>query len=191
MERADDEQIVRLCQKNSRVGFEKLFDRYRRYIYVICRRSTRHEQDALDLTQEVLWRIIRSIGSFDPSRPLAPWVRRIAVNACINHARGPNREQSTDFLDPENGVPEPVDDALDRSPERHQAMTEDRRRIGEALSTLPGRERTALILRHMEDRSYAEIAKIMEAPEGSIKTWIFRGRRLLKQKLEDMQIWEV
>lgn len=191
MEKTPDEKIVILCQKNSREGFEMLFDRYRRYVYTICRRSTRHEQDALDLTQEVLWKIVRGIGGFDSKKPLTPWVRRIAVNCCINHARGTEREQPTDFLDPECGFPEAVDEDPAGSPEKHHQMTEDRRRIGEALAALPGLERTAIILRHMEDRSYAEIAKLMDAPEGSVKTWIFRGRRMLKKSLEEMKIWSV
>ena len=186
-----DERIVRLCQKNSREGFELLFDRYRRYIHTICFRSTRNEQDALDLTQDVLWRIVRGIGRFDPKKPLTPWIRRITVNVCINHARAPDREQATDFLDPENGIPEAVDENPDNAPERHHQMTEEKERIGEALANLPGPERTAVILRHMEDRSYAEIARLMDAPEGSVKAWIFRGRRLLKKKLEEMRIWEV
>jgi RNA polymerase sigma-70 factor, ECF subfamily len=189
VDKTPDERIVKLCQKNSREGFEMLFDRYRRYIYTICRRSTRHEQDALDLTQEVLWKIVRSIGGFDSSRPLTPWIRRIAVNCCINHARMPEREQPADFLDPACGIPEAVDADPARSPEQHRQMTEDRQRIGKALASLPGPERTAVILRHLEDRSYSEIAKIMDAPEGSVKTWIFRGRRMLKKELEDMQVW--
>lgn len=191
MDERDDGRIVRLCQKNSREGFELLFDRYRAYVYTICFRSTRNEADALDLTQDVLWRIVRSIGRFDPKKPLTPWIRRITVNVCINHARAPDREQATDFLDPDSGVPEPVDDMPERSPEQHHLMTEQKERIGAALATLPGPERTALILRHMEERSYQEIARLMEAPEGSVKTWIFRGRRLLKKKLEDMGVWGV
>jgi len=186
-----DDRIVRLCQKNSREGFELLFGQYRRYIYTICRRSTRNEQDALDLTQDVLWKIVRNIGRFDPKKPLTPWIRRIAVNVCINHARAPDREQATDFLDPDSGVPEAVDADPERSPEQHHLMSEEKGKIGEALSSLPGPERTALILRHMEDRSYSEIAKLMEAPEGSVKTWIFRGRRMFKKKLEELKIWGV
>ena len=191
MDKADDQKIVRLCQKNRREGFEQLFERYRRYIFTICFRSTRNEQDALDLTQEVLWRIVRSIGRFDAKKPLTPWIRRIAVNVCINHARAPDREQATDFQDTVNGFPEVVDESPERLPEKHRQQSELRERISGALATLPGPERTALILRHMEDRSYQEIARIMEAPEGSVKTWIFRGRRLLKKKLEDMGIWGV
>ena len=191
MDNPGDQTIVRLCQKNRREGFDLLFDRYRRYIYTICFRSTRNEQDALDLTQEVLWRIVRSIGRFDPKKPLTPWIRRISVNVCINHARAPDREQPTNFQDAENGIPEVADEDPDRLPEQHHQRLELRERISEALATLPGPERTALILRHMEDRSYQEIAKMMEAPEGSVKTWIFRGRRLLKKKFEDMKIWGV
>lgn len=191
MDGRDDDRIVRLCQKNSREGFELLFDRYRAYIWTICFRSTRNEADALDLTQDVLWRVVRSIGRFDPRKPLTPWVRRIAVNVCINHARAPDREQPTDFLDPDNGMPEAVDDSVERSPERHHLLSEQKERIGEALAALPGPERTALILRHMEERSYQEIARIMEAPEGSVKTWIFRGRRMLKKQLEAMDVWGV
>jgi RNA polymerase sigma-70 factor (ECF subfamily) len=193
VEKTPDEKIVKLCQKNSREGFEMLFDRYRRYVYTICRRSTRHEQDALDLTQEVLWKIVRGIGGFDSKKPLTPWIRKITVNCCINHARDKEREREypVDFLDPACGIPEAVDEDLARSPERHRQTTEDRQRIGKALASLPGRERTAIILRHMEDRSYAEIAKLMDAPEGSVKTWIFRGRRMLKKELEDMQVWSI
>ncbi len=190
MDTPGDGKIVRLCQKNSREGFELLFGRYRRYIHTICWRSTRNEQDALDLTQDVLWKIVRSIGTFDSRKPLTPWIRRVAINVCINHANAPNRELATDFTNPDNGIPEVVDEDRYRSPERHHQQSEEKQRISEALADLPGPERTALILRHMEDRSYQEIARLMNAPEGSVKTWIFRGRRLLKKRLEEMNIWE-
>lgn len=191
MEYPSDDKIVKMCQKNSREGYELLFDRYRRYIYTICWRSTRNEQDALDLSQDILMRIVKHIGAFDARKPLTPWIRRIAVNVCINFARGPTREILVDYSDPDSGVPDVADSDPMGMPEKKQMMAEDKKMIGEALSKLPGNERTALVLRHMEDRSYAEISSIMQVPEGTVKTWIFRGRRLLKAQLEQMNVWGV
>jgi RNA polymerase sigma-70 factor (ECF subfamily) len=185
-----DGKVVKMCQKNNRQGYEMLFNRYRRYIYTICWRSTGHEQDALDLTQEVLLKIVRNIGSFDSERPLTPWIRRITVNICINFSRGVSREILTDFTDAESAGGNIADENEATMPEQSHIKNENKKMVDDALASLPGKERTVLIMRHMEDRSYAEIAGIMNVPEGTIKTWIFRGRRMLKRALEDMKLWK-
>ena len=82
-----DNELVRLCKKNRREGYELLFKKYQRYIYSICFGFTGVKEDALDLTQEVYFKLYRSMAGFEQGRPLLPWIKRITTNTCLNFVR--------------------------------------------------------------------------------------------------------
>jgi RNA polymerase sigma-70 factor (ECF subfamily) len=63
--------------------------------------------------------------------------------------------------------------------------------VEKAVSTLPPNEKTAVILRHFDERSYDEIAGLMDCPVGTIKTYLYRGRRMLRDRLIKEGLWEV
>ena len=135
----------------------------------------------MDLTQEVYLKIYGAIQSFDESRPLLPWIKRIAVNTCLNH----KRQQRL-----------PVEELLERhqvdegsSPEKVLMRESDHNALQEAITTLPERERMAMVLRHIKGLSYEEVAAAMNCPLGTVKTYLYRGRNTLRRILRDSGVW--
>jgi RNA polymerase sigma-70 factor (ECF subfamily) len=177
-----ERKIVQLCKNGSKEGYELLFHKYRHFIYSVCINYVGSKEDAFDLTQEVFIKLYRNFSKFDDSRPLLPWVKRITVNTCLNHTRGSKEPMRMDDL---------AVTASDRhTPEETVELQATRAELQRAMSELPYRERMAVILRHVQGLSYAAIGETMGCPLGTVKTYIFRGRNILRDKLRIAGILE-
>ncbi len=187
----NDEKIVRLCMKKSREGYRMLYEKFYRYVYSLCYKSTYHHEDALDLVQEVFLKVFSKLESFDPKKPLMPWIRRITINILVNHAnRTPKNVFALDFNDEESQSL--IGSAREEDlPERLIAGKETRGVIEQAVAQLPGNERTAVVLRHFEGKSYEEIARLMDCPLGTVKTYLYRARKVMRDYLKAQGVWEV
>lgn len=126
------------------------------------------------MTQEVFLRVFRSLGSWDASRPLRPWVMSIAVNRCRTHlATRPRLPECVDFL--HETVPGPPDD------DSHELARE----IRQALQCLRLEYRTVFLLFHEQGQPYEEIAQALGRPVGTVKTWLHRARSELLEILRN------
>lgn len=180
--KASEKTVIRLCKQGSKEGYELLFKAYRVFIYTVCLHYVGSKEDALDLTQEVFIKLYRNFDRFDESQPLLPWVKRIAVNTCLNHSRGTKTVMLKDDV--------AVSIADRKSPEDQVLFQSTKSELERALRELPDNERMALVLRHVQGLSYADISEAMRCPLGTVKTYIFRGRNLLREKLRTADILE-
>lgn len=141
---------------------------------------TRDREDALDVAQETVLRLFRSLGRFDAERPLRPWLLSIARNLVRDRwRRGRNRqpvELEADLL---------VDVSEAGDPERRLRRLELQRRVWRALAELPEDAREIVVLRDYRDCSYAEIAEILEIPLGTVMSRLHRARARLARSLRD------
>lgn len=163
---------------------------FERPIYRLCYRFLRNEDDALDCTQETFLKAIGAFDSFQEGKPLLPWLRRIATNTCLNYIRQRDRTTSLEDDQEEGGsweerLPAPAD--VPGEAEAHILQTW----LDEQMKMLPAMYRMALVLRHVEDLSYQEIADQLGVPIGTVKTYLFRGRSILKRKLAEYMRQEV
>lgn len=189
-----DQKIIKLCKKNKREGFELLFKKYERYIYSICYSYTYSQQDALDLVQEIFLRIYRNFEKVDERKPVSPWIKKIAVNTCINFKRDNKNkasELSINSITGENNVT--LEDVV---PDK--GFTEDKvvyldtkKTLEESIRELPEEVKMAVLLRHIKGLSYNEIAELMSCPVGTVKTYLFRGKKILKESLVKKGVWEM
>lgn len=172
-----DEQIVTLCQRGRQEGFARLLLVYQEQVYRRAYSFVHQRDDALDLTQEVFLKVIRSIDSFTPGRPLWPWLRRITTNVSLNFLRDRPALLS---LDGTPDLPEPAggDDPLEAT-----VAAWNWNQIQTAMGRLPPLLRMAIVLHHMEGLSYEEVARAMEIPLGTVKTYLYRARRILRTEL--------
>lgn len=186
-----EQKIIKLCKKNKREGFELLFTKYEKYIYKICYSYTYKKEDALDLVQDIFIRIYKSFEKVDPDKPILPWIRKITVNACLNYRRD-NKEPDVSInsgWEEDNSIEESIPGNV--TLEEEVIYMDTKKVLEVSIKELPEDVRMAVILRHIKDMSYNDIAQVMRCPVGTIKTYIFRGRRMLKEKLLQKGIWEV
>jgi RNA polymerase sigma-70 factor (ECF subfamily) len=132
-------------------------------------------EDAQDASQEVWVRVWRNIKGFRGESAFSTWLYRITLNTCLSlrqrEARREKREYGGDEMP---YLPEPPGGEAD--PEAAALSAEHREEIQAALGHVRAEHRAALVLRHMEGLSYAEIATVLEVPDGTAKGWVSRGR---------------
>jgi RNA polymerase sigma-70 factor (ECF subfamily) len=179
-----DELLMRKVARGDLAAFRLLMERWegaaKRYAY----RSFGDYQSAEDAAQETFIRLFRSASRYEPTAKFSTYFYTVLGNLCRDRARAAKRraghgEQVEDVfvLDETVAAPEGL------SPEPRVETEEERLLVREAVSELPEKLREALSLREFEGLSYLEIAAVMQANLGEVKTWIHRGRKRLAHRL--------
>jgi RNA polymerase sigma-70 factor (ECF subfamily) len=130
--------------------------------------------DAQDASQEVWVRVWRNIRNFRGESAFTTWLYRITVNTCLSLRQREARRDERELRDEMPYLPEPA--GGDADPEAAALNVERREQIKAALVHVRAEHRAALVLRHMEGLSYAEIAEVLQVPDGTAKGWVSRGR---------------
>ena len=123
----EDAKLVRGCLRNDSQAVGRLVERFQSDVYGLCCRLLHHRQDAEDVTQEVFFRVFRSLRGWDDARPLRPWIMGIAVNRCRTWiTQRARRPESVDYLQDTAAGP-PADDSGELVREIQDALAELRR----------------------------------------------------------------
>jgi RNA polymerase sigma-70 factor (ECF subfamily) len=181
----EDRELVERCLLKDQKGYQLLLDRYRRPVYGIVRRMVANDEEAQDLAQEAFIRAFRNLEQFDRNRSFSNWLFRIATNLCIDHHRKRKIKTVPLVRTDRDGEEQREMDAPDTgdTPAEEYSDRERGRRLSEVIESLPPLYRVVIQLRHIESRSYDEIAEILELPLGTVKARIHRAHRLLREKL--------
>jgi RNA polymerase sigma-70 factor, ECF subfamily len=171
-------QLIQRAKNGESVAFELISKIYRPTLYQIAMRMLRNADDANDAVQETLVKAFRAIRDFNSDRPLKPWLCRICSNVCIDMVR--SRKHESDPLDQHEYMLCDGADSLSKSAEDSMA----REQVMTAIGRLPAKYRRIIFLRHFRHMDVNEIADELKAPEGTIKSWLFRARGLLKRDLQ-------
>jgi RNA polymerase sigma-70 factor (ECF subfamily) len=171
----DEAALVRSALEGSEKAYTQLMRIHKVSVYNLVLRMVQDRDDAADLTQETFIKAFRSLARFNPEFPFRSWVLKIASNTCLDflRSRRPQHVSTEEVV-----IADPAEDPASRF-----ASGRIRMRIEEAIKTLPENLRAAIVLRHQEGMSYEEIANALEVPIGTVKTWIKRGREMLKSRL--------
>jgi RNA polymerase sigma-70 factor (ECF subfamily) len=176
--------LVARILAGDRTAFEELVSRYHRIVFAIAYRMTGARAEAEDVSQEVFLRVYRSLDRFDPRLPLAPWVRKIAGNASLNHLRHRKVERR---LAAGSTASEEVDSIADPAagPQQRLEQSDRTEKLSRALTALPDNQRLAFTLKYVEGLSLEEIGRAMDTPRNTVKTWLLRARERLRGELAD------
>lgn len=182
-----DYDLVRKAKAGDGRAYDTLVEMYRDAVFNVIYRMVRNKQEAEDLTQETFIKAYNSINSFNETYAFSTWLFKIATNHCIDFFR--KRKLVTHSLD------EPIkykDEEIkheypteEPTVEHKMVASEKSQIIHQAINKLPEKYRMAIILRHHEEKSYEEIAQILDLPLGTVKARIFRAREMLKKYLKD------
>jgi len=186
---ASDTDLVARAAAGEGVCFDQLVERYHRQIANFVFRMVGNYETALDLTQEVFIKVYGSLGRYNPEFKFSTWIYKIASNTAIDYLRKQSVAVTPLYAvsgdDEEFELPIP---AKGPSPERVLERTERSAQIEEAISKLPTRYRELIVLRHVSELSYDEIAEVSGLPLGTVKNRIFRAREAMRKHLIRMGI---
>ena len=182
----EDSTLVARALEGDRKAFEMLVRKYEQPLTSYLGRMTGERETALDFAQEVFVKVYCSLKSYSPAYKFSTWLFKIASNHLIDHWR--KKKIATVSLD------QPVDDGegdllpqvADPGPSvvRKLELAEIRRRIEQALQTVPEALRELFVLRHVNEFSYEEIADIKRLPVGTVKNRVFQAKELLRKRME-------
>jgi RNA polymerase sigma-70 factor (ECF subfamily) len=152
---------------------DRLVDDHYVEVYRLALRLLRDREAAIDLTQDVFYRAVRALPRFRGESTLGTWLYRIT----LNEARRRRRRPSTVGL-------EAAADRADRSAATAELALAhlDAARLHALIAGLPVREREAIVLHYLQGLDVTETAAALGAPENTVKTWLFRGRRRLRER---------
>ena len=188
---ASDPEVAQWAQHGHEPAFRELVRRYERPVFSLLYRMVRDRALAEDLAQETFIKVLNGIKSYNPQFKFSSWIFKIANNAAIDHLR--KRDLDTLSLDgsPHATTPEEMSATalqlgdLGESPLQEVEARELGSAIERAIAKLRPEYRACILLRHVEGHSYEEIARILDLPLGTVKTYIHRGRNELRVYLED------
>ena len=178
----DDTELAHRLARDLDGTFETLVRAHVDRCHAIALRLTGNPHDAEEIAQDALVRAYRALCTYEPERirelRVRPWLATIVLNLCRNRAR--TRTLPSTPLDPlVEADREPRADAAS-DPAGEALRTADRERLAAHLAALPERYRIPVVLRHVDDLSYAELSAVLGRPEGTLKAQVHRGLALLR-----------
>jgi RNA polymerase sigma-70 factor (ECF subfamily) len=178
---AGDRKLVARASRGDVEAFTKLVQEHSTLVHRVALRVLGREE-VQDASQEVWIRVWRNIKGFRGESAFSTWLCRITMNTCLNIRQRESRREEREYGGDEIPyLPEPPGGEAD--PEAATLSAERREEIEAALGYVRAEHRAALVLRHMEGLSYAEIAAVLEVPDGTAKGWVSRGRAAMLMAL--------
>ena len=186
-----ERELVEQVLDGDRDAFLSFIERYERLVKHVVFRMVDDDRDREELCQDVFMRAYRYLDDFRFESKVSTWLARIARNTCLNHLEkkemplyadhAPSADdESPDARAALNRIEDPNEDVADAASDR-----ERRALVREGIKTLSEHYRTALTLYHLEGMSVSQISDIMDNPEGTVKSHLYRGRKKLKNWLLD------
>ncbi len=180
----DDTQLVVASKDGNQEAFSLLVQRYQRRVFNLVFRMLQDYEEASEITQEAFLASWQGLPSFRGEARFSTWLYRIAYNCALKQLELRKRDkalqmalQAEQFLEDETNTRETT----------HLEMLDNQQLIHEQLSLLPAKYRIVLVLRHLQDMTYEEMAEVLTMPVGTIKTHLFRARNLLKARLQSFE----
>lgn len=168
-----DNELVQQCLKGQTKAFEELVLRYQKPVYNTAYRMTKSADDAKDITQLTFIKAFEKLETYNAKYKFFSWIYRIAVNQALNAIRVRDRFSSLD---------QRIDDRI-KTPEDIYEESELNDLIQDALMEMTLDHHAVIVLKHLQNFSYRDIAYILDIPEKKVKSRLFLARQQLKEIL--------
>jgi RNA polymerase sigma-70 factor (ECF subfamily) len=167
----DDAVLVERSLCGDEEGLRSLVQRHQSVVFGLCYRMLGHREDAEDVAQDVLLRMVRNLSRWDATRPFRPWLLTIAANRCRTALERRTRRPT----------PSEVVESLAADEIGTDDLAEE---LQVALAQLRDEYRACVVLFYQQELSLAEVAEVLQCPSGTVKTWLHRARRELAECLQ-------
>lgn len=176
-----EQALVDNILSGNRDAFRDFMSQYQSLVAHVVYRMVPNEADRQDVCQDVFVKAYRNLDGFQFEAKLSTWLARIAYNTALNHLE----KRRVDLFDDVTSEAHQLEDtpAVGRALDEKVAVSDSARLVRMEIDRLPVLYGTILSLYHLEEMSYREIADVMQLPEGTVKSYLFRARKMLKDRL--------
>ncbi len=183
----EEATLIARARDGDQDAFGVLVRLHQRQVYNLALRMLRDPEEASEATQEAFLAAWQGLRHFREEARFSTWLYRIAYRHCLKVAESRRRNDAARAeLAAEVSRAQRPENVLSSAMAR-DAEAQVREAVRAEIALLPPKYRAALILRHIQDLSYEEIADVMRAPIGTVKTHLFRARAMLKERLSDLE----
>ena len=187
-----NDTLLSRLQSGDERALSDLADAYGTKIYQLAFRYLRNKEDAEEVTQDVLFKVYRKVGSFRGDAALSSWIYRITFNAAMSRLRTAqyqrsqedDRQMASDDADPSQPARLEVADWTNMADER-VLRSQLRRRVFRAILALPAIYRAPVMLRDIQGMSTEEASAMLRVKDQTLKSRLHRGRVILRRQLAD------
>ena len=176
----EEKEIIALIAKGDTKAFSFLVDKYQNLIFSVVRKILPEQMDAEDVCQEVFVKIYKGIGSFKQQSKLSTWIAKIAYFTALNYLKKNRKNDAHDDL--ETTV---TFEAESDRPDEALIKKNTAEYLNKLIARLPEQYRLILTLYHLQEFSIQEIHESTGIAVGTIKNYLFRARKMLKDKIKD------
>jgi RNA polymerase sigma factor (sigma-70 family) len=185
--REEDSVLIKRALDGDQKAFRRLRLKYHDAIFKLINRMIRNREEVEDLTQEAFIKAFTSLDRFNEEYAFSTWLYKIATNNSIDHLRKKklqtfsiNKPIESDESDYSFELPD-----TELEPDQELIASQRKKMLDDAMNALPAKYRQVILMRHVDEKEYQEIAKTLKLPLGTIKAHIFRARELLYKQLRD------
>ncbi|MFH1687590.1 MAG: sigma-70 family RNA polymerase sigma factor [bacterium] len=189
---ADSLSEIKPVLAGEKGAFESFVRKYERLVSHIVFRMVKNTADREDLCQDVFMTIYAKLNEFRHQSQLSTWIGRIAHNKCLNFLE----KKRVPLFDDVTGEDQSIDNCIidNAGPDDNSERSDIGARVRREIDQLPVLYGTILALYHLEEMPYREIGQIMNLPDGTVKSYLFRARQMLKERLQDRyrpeELWQ-
>lgn len=181
---ASEAALIGRARAGDQEAFGALVRLHQRQVYALALRMLRDPEEASEATQDVFLAAWQGLGRFREEARFATWLYRITYRHCLKVSEGRRRDEAARA---EMVAERAREQGALASGLARAAEAEVREAVRAEIALLPAKYCYALVLRHLQELSYEEIAEVMRVPIGTVKTHLFRARALLKERLSDLE----
>lgn len=181
----DEQKLIELARHGDQDAFGALMTRYEKQVYHQALRLLANSEDAADVTQEVFFKVWRSLPSFQGESALSTWLYRLTDNAAIDLLRREKKRRGNTSLDDDAAKWDSTLADPGATPEQALERLELRQAVADGLSRLSVEHRQVLVLREINGLSYEEVGAVLGLSAGTVKSRIARARTALAKLLKE------
>lgn len=179
-----EQEMISSCKKGDRSAFDFLMEKYQKQVFNIAYGMLSDYEDASDATQEVFFRVFKSISLFKGESSFTTWIYRICSNVCNDILRKRQKRGFSVSIDSDEENDSIVQIVSDEpTPEERVEINERQRAVWAAINELPSKYKEIIVYSDMQQLSYDEIAEILKCPKGTVRSRLNRARNALRKKL--------
>ncbi|HBH22015.1 MAG TPA: RNA polymerase subunit sigma-24 [Cytophagales bacterium] len=175
-----EEKLIKRILEGNQEAYTEFVKQYQRLVWHMVARILDDEEDIKDVSQDVFIQIFKKLKNFKQESKLATWIATIAWRYAINYLK---KRRGNDFTDIQEL--NEYDTLKYSGPDREFAQLDYDQKVHLLIDSLPVHYKTILTLYHINEFNYKEIEEITGYPEGTVKNYLFRARKLLKEKVEN------